>query len=94
MADKILANETISGNSLNEITSTTIGTKAGLDVSVLGGLLSGVTYDYISMALSSADTVETYTYKSGGSGGTVVAVIVVTYTDDTRETLSSVSRTI
>lgn len=62
-------------------------------VDSVSNLLSGVEYDYISMALSSGDTVETYTFKEGGSGGTTVAVIVVTYTTSNRDVLSSVERT-
>lgn len=50
-------------------------------------------YDYVSMALSGGDTTETYTLKSGGSGGTTVATITVVYTDNTREVLSTVTKT-
>jgi hypothetical protein len=50
-------------------------------------------YDYVSMALSAGDTTETYTFKSGGSGGTTVATVVVVYTTSTRSILSSVTKT-
>jgi hypothetical protein len=56
------------------------------------GLLAGVTYDYIARTTPSS-TVERYTYRDGGSGGTIVAVIDVTYTDATLEVLLSVERT-
>jgi hypothetical protein len=62
--------------------------------SIEEGLLAGVTYDYLSMALSAGDTTETYTYKTGGAGGTTVATIVVVYTTSARSILSSVTRTV
>lgn len=49
-------------------------------------------HDYISAAYPTA-TSEVYTYKTGGSGGTTVATVTVTYTDATKTVLSSVSRT-
>jgi len=57
------------------------------------GFLSGVAYDYLSMTLSAGDTTETYEYKTGGAGGTIVATLVVVYTTSSRETLVSVTRT-
>jgi hypothetical protein len=57
-----------------------------------GGGLIIEPYDYVSMALSGADTTETYTFKTGGSGGTTVATITIVYTDDTRSVLSSVTK--
>lgn len=68
--------------------------RRSLDVALQEGLLSGVVYNYMSMALSGADTIETFTYKTGGSGGTVVATIVITYTTSDRDVLSSVERTV
>ena len=71
------------------------GDKFAQDVQVLGGLgtlLEGLEYDYIAAAYPSG-TVETYTYKSGGSGGTTVATITVTYVDATKAELVSVERT-
>lgn len=50
-------------------------------------------YDYVSMELSAGDTTETYTFKTGGSGGTTVATVTVVYTDSTREVLSSATKT-
>lgn len=49
-------------------------------------------YDYVSMALSAGDTTETYTFKTGGSGGTTVATVTVVYTSSVREVLSSVTK--
>ena len=48
-------------------------------------------HDYISLAVAS--TTDTYTFKSGGSGGTTVATVTITYTDSTKATLSSVAKT-
>lgn len=58
-------------------------------------LPSGVPFewDYIEMALSVGNTVETYTYKLGGSGGTVQGTTVVTYTTSDRDVLVSVEVT-
>lgn len=50
-------------------------------------------WDYVAMALSAGDTTETYTFKSGGSGGTTVATVVVVYTTSTRDVLTSVTKT-
>lgn len=49
-------------------------------------------FDYIA-ADYSGGTTDVYTYKSGGSGGTTVAVITITYTDGTKNVLSTVVRT-
>lgn len=48
-------------------------------------------HDYISLAV--AATTDTYTFKTGGSGGTTVATVTITYTDSTKATLSSVAKT-
>lgn len=51
------------------------------------------TYDYVAMVLSVGNTVETYTFKTGGSGGTTVATVAIVYTDNTRAVVSTVTRT-
>lgn len=48
-------------------------------------------FDYISY--TSASTTDTYVYKTGGSGGTTVATVTVTWTDSTKTVLSTVART-
>lgn len=48
-------------------------------------------YDYVSYA--SASTTDTYVFKTGGSGGTTQATIVVTWTDSTKTVLSNVTKT-
>lgn len=61
-------------------------------VSYSQGNLVTETFDYIAASYPAADT-ETYTYKTGGSGGTTVATITVVYTDSTKENISTITRT-
>lgn len=76
------------------VTGTDIGFKRALDVAISTGLLSDVKFDYFARVLSGTDNeIETWTYRDGGSGGTVVAVVVATYTDNYRDDLVSVDRT-
>lgn len=49
-------------------------------------------YDYVSLTLTNSTT-ETYTFKSGGSGGTTTNTIVIVYTDSTKSTISTVTKT-
>lgn len=58
-------------------------------VRVDSGITPGVDYDYIDVQQTS-ETVETYVYKRGGSGGTVVQTIIVTYTDSSKNDIDSV----
>lgn len=48
-------------------------------------------YDYISLA--QATLTDTWTFKSGGAGGTTVATVTVTFTDATKATISTVAKT-
>ena len=48
-------------------------------------------HDYIS--LTQASTTDTWTYKTGGASGTIVATIVITYTDSGKGTISNVTKT-
>lgn len=57
-----------------------------------GDLLSGVSFDYFTVNRSGATT-NVWTYKTGGSGGTLVATITVTYTDATKTLISSAAKT-
>lgn len=52
--------------------------------------LSIAAADYIS--LTSGATTDTYVFKSGGSGGTTVTTILITYTDSTKATISTVAK--
>lgn len=49
-------------------------------------------WDYMSYT-NTPGTVDTYVYKSGGSGGATVATVTVTWTDSTKTVLASVVRT-
>ena len=59
------------------------------DGSSIGGLTPNTDFDYIDIQQTSA-TVETYVYKQGGSSGTTVQTITVTYTDSTKNDLDKV----
>lgn len=48
-------------------------------------------YDYVSLAVAS--TTDTYTFKTGGAGGSTVATITITYTDSGKGTISTVVKT-
>lgn len=50
-------------------------------------------YDYVACVGTSGNTIHTYTFRSGGSGGTIVAVIVMTYSSATSVPFDSVERT-
>lgn len=54
------------------------------------GLVPGTDFDYIDGQQTSA-TVDTYVYKTGGSGGTTVQTITVTYTSSAKTDIDSVS---
>ena len=84
------------GEEFQNITGSTIGTKRALDVTVLGGggaitdaTGQPVNWDTITVAEPSA-TVETYTYSFGV---TDLVVVTSTYTDSTKDTLSTVIKT-
>lgn len=47
-------------------------------------------YDYIDVQQTSS-TVETYVFKTGGSGGTTVQTIVVTYTSSAKTDIDTVA---
>ena len=49
------------------------------------------TNDYA--ALVQAALTDTWTFKSGGSGGTTVATVTITYTDSSKATISTVAKT-
>jgi len=54
------------------------------------GLGIGI-YDYVS--LTQAALTDTYTFKTGGVGGTTIATVVLTFTDSGKGTLSTVVKT-
>lgn len=53
-------------------------------------LTPNVDFDYIDIQQTSS-TVETYVFKIGGSGGTTVQTIVVTYTSSAKTDLDTVA---
>lgn len=69
------------------VTVTQVGHKVGLDVTPINGIGVG-SYDYF--AVSRTSTTDEYTFREGGSGGTVVATVTITYTDSTKEDISNV----
>jgi hypothetical protein len=81
------------------VTATDVGTKRGLDVNMvggsvttsLGGLLGSLSYDFIAVTYPDAIT-EVFTYKTGGSGGSTVAVITVVYTSITKDYVLTVTK--
>ena len=80
-----------SNEKFKEVTGSDLpGNKRGMDVVALSGL-SIPPWDYV--ALTEAATTDTYTFRDGGSGGTIVAVTVITWTDSTKCTLANVERT-
>lgn len=48
-------------------------------------------HDYVGIVEDT--TFDTLTYKLGGSGGSDVAVVVVTFTDGTKAAISTIERT-
>ena len=60
--------------------------------SVGGGLMGGVEYDFVQAAYPDATT-EVWTFKSGGSGGTIVRTLTITFVDSTKELIDNVVRT-
>jgi hypothetical protein len=49
-------------------------------------------YDSLTYTATSS-SVDTYKYYAGGTGGTLVATVTITYTDSTHSTLTSAVRT-
>lgn len=49
-------------------------------------------YDYFALVATDSVT-DTITYKSGGSGGTTVATLTIVYTDSSKQTVSSITKT-
>ena len=66
---------------------TGIATESSLE---FGNVFFGTTIRYAS--LTQASTTDTWTFKTAAAG-TTVAVIVITYTDSTKATISNIERT-
>ena len=76
------------------------GTKTALPVSIYNAdgnhlnLASGLVpenFDYISLSYDSAGNLTSVVYRTGGSGGTVVATLTLEY--DTSDNLTTVTKT-
>lgn len=57
-----------------------------------GGGLILAEFDYIAYTNTNSTT-DTYVYKFGGSGGSIVATITIVYTDTSKNTISTVTKT-
>ena len=66
-----------------------INSDGGLKAS---GALVTKAYDYMAYTNTNTTT-DTYVYKSGGTGGTIVATVTIVYTDSTKSVISTVTRT-
>jgi len=85
------ANEPDDGSPVKEVTTTKDGTKTLLDVFNSNAL---VNKPYDSVVVTYPTTIqEVYIFKDGGVSGTTVATITVTYTDTSKENLSTVVKT-
>jgi hypothetical protein len=69
----------------SESTASAINTK----MDKLASGLVKVAFDYFAANYSGATT-DVWTYKTGGSGGTTVATVTVTYVDSSKAVISSV----
>ena len=56
-----------------------------------GNSLVSDSYDYVAATYPTASS-EVYTFKTGGSGGTTVATVTLTFTDATKSVLSTVEK--
>lgn len=54
------------------------------------GPTAGVDFDYLDVQQTSA-TIETYVFKSGGSGGSTIRTLVITYTSSTKDNIDTIS---
>lgn len=75
--------ENAAGTIINPATEETSQSIAGLNIPK---------YDYVAFTYNSA-TQTTIVFKTGGSGGTTVATLVLVYTDSTQNYLSTVTKT-
>ena len=71
---------------LNRVWNSTLD---AVKVTPFGSFAAPAAADTVVVAYPT-DTTETYTYKSGGTGGTSLMVLTLTYVDNTRAQLQSV----
>lgn len=65
--------------------------KPAVRVGGTGSIIEGLIFDAITGEETST-TVETYRYYQGGTGGTLIATVVVTYSDNTKCFVTSAVR--
>lgn len=75
--------ENASGAIINPATEETLESVAGLNIPA---------YDYVQFTYDTP-TQTTIVFKTGGSGGTTVATVVIVYTDATQDFISTVTKT-
>lgn len=63
-----------------------------LTTSTVSNTFLATPYDYVSVAYPTTSS-EVFTFKTGGSGGPTVSTVTIVYTDDTKDNLSTVTRT-
>ena len=71
------------GAQVNAATEETLQAVAGLNIPK---------FDYIN-GTETDTTTETYVFKTGGSGGTTVATVVVVFSDATKTFITSITKT-
>lgn len=60
-------------------------------VESIGGALITEAYDYIEV--TEGATTDVFQYKVGGTSGTLISTVTITYTDATKAVLDNVART-
>jgi hypothetical protein len=76
---------------VNAVENLVFDPNAGLLRAYPANALNLKPWDYVSRSLDTAT--ETWTFKSGGAGGTTTNTVVIVYTDGTLETISTVTKT-
>lgn len=61
-------------------------------INISGGLLPNITYDFIDIGYDGSSRITTVVYKVGGSSGTTVATLTLTYVGSTTD-IDTVTRT-
>jgi hypothetical protein len=83
----------ITATSLPLPTGAATSSKQDTQTTLLQGIagLLPTAYDYITY--TSGSTTDTYVFKTGGSGGSTVKTITITFVDSTKKVLSTVGAT-
>ena len=68
-------------------------TKQDTQTTLLQGIAGFLPSAYDYFIYTSGSTTDTFVFKTGGSGGTTVSTITLTYTDSTKKTLSTGEKT-